>query len=190
MARKRPLFVRAERERHPGKQVEVWFQDEARIGQQGTLTSVWAEKGSRPTAIKQTEYDWLYLFGAVNPVTGQSSALIAPSVNTHFMSAHLKFISKAAGKHKHVVLVLDQAGWHVAKALKIPGNVTLFHLPPYSPELSAMERVWGFLRSHQLSNRVYRDYDDLFDATREAWNQLDEPRLMSLCHERWLERAG
>jgi transposase len=178
------------RERHPGNQVEVWFQDEARIGQQGTLTSVWAPKGSRPTAIKQTEYDWLYLFGAVNPLTGQSSALIAPTVNTHFMNAHLRFISREAGRDKHVVLVLDQAGWHVAKDLKIPVNITLLHLPPYSPELSAMERVWAYLRSHHLSNRAYRDYNDLFDATREAWNRLDESRLTSLSHEPWLERAA
>ena len=46
------------KEDHPGKHIEVWFQDEARIGQQGTLTSVWAECGSRPTAVKQTEYEW------------------------------------------------------------------------------------------------------------------------------------
>ena len=76
----------------------MWFQDEVRIGQQGTLTNVWAERGSRPTAVKQTEYDWVYLFGAANPVTGDSSALIAPSVNTHFMNEHLRFISEQAGE--------------------------------------------------------------------------------------------
>lgn len=77
-----PLFVRHTQRKHPGKQVEVWFQDEARFGQQGTLTHVWAQKGSRPTAIKQTEYEWVYLFAAVNPVTGDSSAMLAPTVNT------------------------------------------------------------------------------------------------------------
>lgn len=168
----------------------MWFQDEARIGQQGTLTNVWAERGSRPTAVKQTEYDWVYIFGAVNPVTGASSALIAPNVNTYFMNKHLWFISELAGDSKHVVLVLDQAGWHVAKALKVPANITLLYLPPYSPELSAMERVWGYMRSHHLSNRIYQDYNDLFDATGASWNSINEQRFSSLCHETWVTRAA
>ena len=74
---------------HPGKRVEVWQQDEARIGQQGTLTRVWGETNSRPSAVRQTEYEWAYLFAAVNPLTGASSALIAPTVNTHFRNATL-----------------------------------------------------------------------------------------------------
>jgi transposase len=175
---------------HPGREVQVWFQDEARIGQQGTLTTAWAQRGSRPRAVKQTRYDWAYLFGAACPATGASSALIAPSVNTAYMNEHLKFISQEAGAGKHVVLVLDRAGWHVAKGLKVPVNLTLLHLPPYSPELSPMERVWLYLRSHYLSNRAYRDYDAIFEALRQAWNALDPDRFRSLCREDWVERAA
>jgi transposase len=178
------------KQKHPQQAVQIWVQDEARIGQQGTLTRVWAETGSRPTAIKQTEYQWAYLFAAVNPLTGASSALIAPTVNTAYMNEHLRFISQAAGPDVHVVLVLDQAGWHVAKQLKIPNNLTLLHLPPYSPELNGAERIWGYLRSHYLSNRVFSDYDDLFDAIKQAWNQLDAQRLASLTHASWVERAA
>jgi len=177
------------KEDHPDKQIEVWFEDEARLGQQGTLTSVWAQTGSRPTAVKQTEYEWCYLFAAVNPLTGISSALVAPTVNTQYMNKHLAFISREAGPDKHVVLVLDQAGWHVAKALVVPANVTLLYLPPYSPELNPIERIWGYLRSHFLSNRVYRDYDELFDQTTIAWNRLTETRLQTLTAAPWLRRA-
>jgi hypothetical protein len=60
------------------------------------------------------------------------------------MNAHLEFISKAAGDDRHVVLVLDQAGWHVAQRLKVPKNITLLHLPPYSPELRASKRTVTF----------------------------------------------
>ena len=175
---------------HPGRRVEAWVQDEARIGQQGTLTRVWAETGSRPAAVKQTEYEWAYLFAAVNPLTGASSALIAPTVNTAYMSEHLRFIGQEAGPGAHVVLVLDQAGWHVAKALKVPDNVTLLHLPPYSPELNGAERIWGHLRSHYLSNRVYKDYDELFEAIKAAWLKLEPDRLRSLTRTRWIERAA
>lgn len=190
MARRRPPFVREVKRRHRGKRVEVWLQDEARVGQQGTLTRVWAQRGSRPAAVRQTEYEWAYLFAAVNPMTGVSSALIAPTVNTHYMNKHLQFISREAGPDVHVVLVLDQAGWHVAKALKVPKNVTLLHLPPYSPELNGAERIWGYLRSHYLSNRVYKDYDELFEAIKAAWNRLDAERLKSLTRTGWIERAA
>lgn len=178
------------KQQHPGKTIEVWFQDEARIGQQGTLTNVWAECGSRPTAVKQTEYEWVHLFAAVNPKTGQSSAMLAPYMNTQYMNAHLKFISQEVGDAAHAVLVLDGAGWHVAKALKVPGNITLLTLPPYSPELNPIERVWSYLRSHYLSNRVYRDYDELFDETATAWNRLDEPTLKSITATEWIRRAS
>jgi len=182
----RPLFVQEIKQQHAGKAVEVWFQDEARFGQQGTLTTVWADRGSRPTAVKQTEYDWLYLFAAVNPRTGESSALLAPSVNTDFMNEHLRFISRQAGPNQQVVLVLDQAGWHVAKALRVPENVTLLHLPPYSPELNPIERIWAYLKSHYLSNRVFVDYDDILTACRNAWNALPETRLQSICQTDWI----
>ena len=178
-------------DRHPeAKRVEVWLQDETRIGQQGTLTRVWADRGSRPSAVRQTEYEWAYLFAAVNPLTGVSSALIAPTVNTHYMNRHLEFISREAGPQAHVVLVLDQAGWHVAKALKVPANITLLYLPPYSPELNGAERIWGYLRSHYLSNRIYKDYDALFEAIKAAWNSLETERLKSLTRTDWIERAA
>jgi len=186
MAGSRPLFVQEIRQKHPEKQVDVWFQDEARFGQQGTLTTVWADCGSRPSAVKQTEYDWIYLFAAVNPLSGDSSALLAPTVNTDYMNAHLAFIGRQAGPDKHVVLVLDRAGWHVANGLRVPENVTLFHLPPYSPELNPIERIWAYLKSHYLSNRVFSDYADLFIACRSAWNSLTQERLQSVCRTDWI----
>ena len=136
--------------------------------------------------MKQTEYDWCYLFGAVNPVTGDSSAMLAPTVNTDYMNAHLRFISEHVGANRYVVLVLDQAGWHMAKALKVPDNLTLLFLPPYSPELNCTERLWAYLKSHYLSNRVFKDYDDLFEAGRNAWNTLSEDQLRSICHTEWV----
>lgn len=136
--------------------------------------------------VKQTEYDWIYLFAAVNPLTGDSSAMLAPTANTDYMNAHLRFISRQAGPHKHVVLVLDQAGWHLARDLKLPDNITLLHLPPYSPELNPVERIWAFLKSHCLSNRVFVDYDDLLASGRLAWNSLTDDQLQSICRTEWL----
>lgn len=136
--------------------------------------------------MRQTEYDWCYLYAAVNPISGESSAMLAPTVNTACMNIHLEWISEQAGPNKHVVLVVDGAGWHVAKALTVPANITLLPLPPYSPELNAIERVWAYLRSHYLSNRIYENYDELVDAGQQAWNALTEADLRSICHTEWI----
>ena len=154
------------------------------------LTNVWAEKGSRPSAVKQTQYEWIYVFGAVNPANGKSSALLAPTVNTDYMNHHLRFISKQAGQDVHVVLVLDQAGWHIAKALQVPENITLLHLPPYSPELNPIERLWAYIKSHYLSNRVYKDYEELFDVTKNAWNKISPDRFRSICNVSWVKHEN
>jgi len=106
------------------------------------------------------------------------------------MNEHLRLLGEQVGPRRHVILVLDQAGWHVAKALGIPDNITLLHLPPYSPELNPVERLWAYLKSHYLSNRIFIDYDDLFAAVRTAWLQLGEPRLQSLTRTAWITHAA
>lgn len=167
----------------------MWFQDEARVGQPGTLTHVWAERGSCPRAVRQTEYKWGYIFGAVDPLTGQSSALIAPTVNTERMSRHLQMIADEAGEDTHVVLVLDGAGWHKAKDLKVPDSMTLLFLPPYprgSPELMPMERVWLWMRQHDLSNRVFEDEAAIDRACKESWNKLTSEHLQTITATQWL----
>lgn len=174
--------------------VQVWLQDEIRVGQQGTLTTVWAERGSRPTAVKQTEYQWCYLYGAACPSTGASSGLLAPRVDTHYMNRHLAFIAaearEQAGRDVHVLLVLDGAGYHQASSmLVVPENLTLLTLPPYSPEFNGMERVWGWMRSHDLSNRVFTDYDHILEELSASWLRLTPERLMTLTATDWIRRA-
>ena len=95
-------------------------------------------------------------------------------------------MSEQAGPEVHVVLVLDQAGWHVAKALKVPENVSLLYLPAYSPELNPIERLWGYLKSHYLSNRAYADYDDLLCACTDAWNPITPEQFCTLCYTEWV----
>ncbi len=174
---------------HPGKRIRWFVQDEARIGQQGTLTRVWARTGSRPVAVRQTEYEWVYLWAAVEPATGESVAMITPTVNTSLMNQFLAGLGGTLAADEHAVLVLDNAGWHVARALAVPDNITLLLLPPYSPELNPVERLWHWLRSHQLSNRVYADYDHLLRETDRAWLTLERQALARVCACPWIERA-
>ena len=111
-----------------------------------------------------------------------------PTVNTGLMSLYLERLGRHVGPTRQVVLVLDQAGWHVAKDLQVPANITLLFLPPYSPELNPIERIWCFLKEHHLSNRVYADYDALLAAGTDAWNSLTTERMQSICRTTWIER--
>lgn len=162
--------------------------DEARFGQQGTTTRVWARTGSRPTAVKQTRYEWVYLYAAVEPATGASVALQAPSINTGTMNVFLKMLGDELGPDDHAVLIMDQAGWHKARALVVPDAITILYMPPYSPELNPVERLWAYLRSHYLSNRAYDDYQHLLDAGARAWQQLTPDVLRTVCACPYLER--
>lgn len=164
-----------------GGNLRVFFMDEARFGQQGTTTRMWAPRGSRPTAVKQTRYEWVYLYAAVEPATGASVALQAPLVNTGTMNVFLTMLSKELGPQDHAVLIMDQAGWHKSRTLEIPENITTLLLPPYSPELNPVERLWAYLRSHYLSNRAFDDYRHLLDAGAAAWQELAPETLKSVC---------
>ena len=169
------------KEQNPGKRVRIFFQDEARVGQQGTLTRVWAQRGSRPRAVKQTEYKWVYLWAAVEPASGELAAMITPDVNTDRMSQFLEGLAWTLGADDLAIVVLDNAGWHRAKALSIPPNLVLLPLPSYSPELNPTERLWLWLRSHHLANRVYADYDDLLHAADTAMASVNAERIRSVC---------
>ena len=105
------------------------------------------------------------------------------------MQAFLEAFAATIQDDEHVALVLDGAGWHASKRLRVPSNITLVPLPPYSPELNPVERVWLYLRERWLSHRVLAGgYEAVLDAACAAWNALlAEPgRLRSLTSYPWL----
>ncbi len=161
--------------------------DEARVGQQGTLTRVWAPRGTRPRALREHRYTSVYLFGAVCPERGVGAAVVLPHVNVEAMNVHLAEISRHVTEGAQAILVLDQAGWHTSPKLRVPKNISLLPLPPYSPELNPVEQVWAYLRANFLSHRVWNSYDAIVDACCDAWNKLMNmpERLASITHRTW-----
>ena len=174
------------------KPIEVWFQDEARVGQQGTLTRRWARRGSRPRAPRDCRYAFAYLFGAVCPERATGAALVLPRANKATMRLHLKEISREIAPGAHGVLVLDGAGWHRPAGLDVPSNLTLLPLPPYSPELNPVENVWQYLRQNQLSLRVWDDYNAIVESCCQAWNALmaTPERLRSITRRSWAKTVS
>ena len=167
--------------------IEIWFADEARIGQKNKITRRWAKRGTRPSAPRDQRTASTYIFGAVCPKRGKGAALILPACNTEAMNLHLAEIAAAVEPAAHAVLLVDQAGWHMSTRLVVPANVTIITLPPKCPELNPVENVWQFMRDNWLSNRIFKSYDDLVDHCCEAWNKLvDQPwRIMSLGLRQW-----
>jgi putative transposase len=179
-------------EAHPDRRVELWFMDEARVGQKGRPCHRWWLKGQRPPGVCDRRYDWAYIFAAVRPATGDDFALVLPEVSTEAMQTFLDGFAAHLTPNAHAVLVLDQAGWHGAKALRAPDNLTLLPLPPYSPELNPVERLWLYLRERFLSLRLFPDYDAILNACCQAWNALtaEEGRIASLCNYPWIRKVA
>jgi DDE superfamily endonuclease len=167
----------------------VLFEDEARFGQKGTLTTVWAEKGSRPTAPKQGAFGNLHVLTAVCPQTGWAEGLISPVLNAEVIQVFLDQLSASLAAEVHGVLVWDGAGYHVAARVRVPANLTVLTLPPYAPELNPVERLWAYLRQRHWSNRVYPTRADLEDAAVSGWRAvcLDAERIKTVCRCDYLE---
>lgn len=178
------------RARHPSKEIELWWGDEARVGQKTRLTRRWARRGTRPRAPVDQRTRSAWIFGAICPALGKGAALVLPWCNIHAMNRHLDEISPDVAPDAHAVLIVDQAAWHTSQKLGVPANITILPLPPRSPELNPVENVWQFMRNTWLSNRIFRTYDDIVDICCHAWNQFVDQtwRIMSLGLRQWAHR--
>ena len=170
-----------------GKTIDVWFQDEARFGQQNTISRVWAPTGSRPGLIRQQQYEYTYVFGAVCPAQDKAIGLVLPLANSKGLALHLQEISQATEAGHHAVVVLDNAGFHLAKDLPTYENLSLLPLPPCAPELNSAERLWEWMREHELSCQAFACYEEAVECCCTAWNKLlgESGRLRSLCSRDW-----
>jgi transposase len=129
-----------------------------------------------------------YIFGAVCPARDCGVALVLPESDTHAMNLHLAELAKNVADGGHAIVIVDGAGWHVAEALRVPDNITLLFLPPYSPELNAQENIWQYLRQNYLAGRIFDTYNDIVDACCNAWKALTDEagRIQSIASRQWI----
>ena len=149
---------------------------------------VWAPRGQRPIAQVQRRYEWLYVYGFVRPTTGQSWWCLLPTVSTEAFAVALATFARDEGidaTHR-AVLVVDQAGWHLAHALVPPAGVDLVFLPPASPELQPAERLWTLV-DEPVANRAFADLDALEAILVDRCRTLeaDHRRLRASTHYHW-----
>ena len=136
-----PQLLKQLQHTHKDKRLRLFFLDEARIGQKGRVCRVWWKHGERPPGLCDRRFTFAYIFAAVEPGTDNAFALVLPYANTAAMQEFLDQFAATIGEDEHVVLILDQAGWHGSGDLRVPDNVSLVALPPYSPELNPVEWV-------------------------------------------------
>jgi DDE superfamily endonuclease len=138
--------------------------------------------------VRDNRHDSAYLFGAICPARGVGAAIIMPAANAEAMNEHLAEISTQIMPGAHAVLLCDGAGWHqTGDKLRVPENISLLPIPPYSPELNPMENVWAYLRSNKLCALIWNSYDAIVSACKEAWSFLisDPKRIQSIGHREW-----
>lgn len=133
--------------------------------------------------MRQTQYDYLWVIAAACPATGAATGIIMPHLDTDVINAFLGEVSRQLAPDVHAVLIWDGAGFHTARALQVPANVTLLGLPPYSPELNPIEDLWHYLRAHHWSNRSYEDWEALKVAAAEGLVTVgtDAERIKTVC---------
>ncbi|WP_457642095.1 IS630 family transposase [Persephonella sp.] len=152
-----------------------------------SLGRVWNLRGVKPVIKTIMKFDYTYLYKAVNPKTGESFDLTMPVINTNGMNKFLEEFKKYIRK-REVILIMDNAPSHKSKYLKVPEGIEIEYLPPYSPQLNPVERVFQDIKKH-FKNKVFDSLDKLEDKLFEVLNSLSNEYLKSLTFYPYIKEA-
>ena len=170
-----------------GKAVKVWFADESRYGLLPVMRRCWTLKSLRPYKRWQTRYQWSYCYGAIDVLEGKTVFLQTPSVNLLWTQAFLEQIKKEYPEHEHVV-VRDGAGFHPrdSEHENVPPGVHIIMLPPYSPELNPIEKLWDCIQDY-TANKLWPSIERLDQVValllKDWWE--DPKRVIGLFGKNW-----
>ena len=176
---------------YPQDTVELWTQDEARLGLKPILRRQWSPRGVRPIAMARPAYEWLWLYAAVHPTSGCVFWLVLPYLNAGLMQRFLdEFAHTHAAAGKRIVMVVDGAAAHRAKCLRVPERITLVQLPAYTPELNPTERLWSLVREG-VANRDFSTLDELEQAVCTRCQKINAApeQVTALTNYHWLPTA-
>ncbi len=161
------------------------FQDEASFGRINKPKYCWCAKGTRPSVPCHHVREYRYVYGAVEPLTGEGFFLIMPYCNTVCMNVFLAELSKKYPNDK-IILVCDGAAWHKSKSLIIPDNIELVFIPPYTPEMNPIEQIWKEIRKIGFKNEVFQTLQNVMDRLCYVIRSLSKNTIKSVTGRNWI----
>ena len=161
------------------------FQDEAGFGRINKPKYCWCSNGIRPDVPCHHIREYRYAYGAVEPLTGEHFFLVMPSCNTICMNVFMEQLSNQY-KNDIIVLVCDGASWHTSKGLKIPDNITIVKIPPYTPEMNPIEQIWREIRTQGFRNEVFKTLDNVVNRLCDTIKQLTSDVVSSITLRDWI----
>ena len=170
---------------HNTKTVRLMFQDEAGFGRINKPKYCWCRKGIRPSVPCHHIREYRYVYGAVEPLTGDSCFLIMPYCNTVCMNVFLEHLS-ASYPDDYIVLVCDGAAWHKSGTLKVFPNIELMFIPPYTPEMNPIEQIWKELRARGFHNEAFQTLEKVVDRLCDTICNLSAETIRSITGRSWI----
>lgn len=161
------------------------FQDEAGFGRINKPKYCWCERGKRPSVPCHHIREYRYVYGAVEPLTGESCFLVMPYCNANCMNVFLEELSKTFPKDI-IILVCDGAAWHKSGALSIPENIHLIFIPPYTPEMNPIEQIWKEIRKRGFKNEIFQTLQKVVDRLCDTIFSLSHDTIKSITARDWI----
>lgn len=162
----------------------MYFQDESRFGLITKEGRMLTAKGVKPVCISHQVYSYTWLFGMFSPITGDHLLMELPECNADMFQI---FLNEAACENPKtlVIMILDNGAFHKAKKLKIPDNIKLVFLPPYSPELNPAEKMWARFK-RAFTNKLFKSIDEISLFIDNAINEINKGIVISTCAYKYI----
>jgi putative transposase len=166
--------------------IRLMFMDEAGFGRISEPSYCWCSRGVGPTVPCNGIREYVYAFGAVDPICGERCFIIAPQCNTAWTNEFLKVLSDMY-KTDYILLGTDNASWHKSKDLKIPDNIILYYLPAYTPETNPIEQIWKEVRKDDFKNTLFHTLNDVIEKLSTSLMSLTSHTVKSVCGRQWID---
>lgn len=127
----------------------------------------WVKANMIPSVARQMIREYIYAYSALSPQTGDCYSMISPYCNTEAMNEFLQQLSGQYNNYR-IILILDKAGWHISRSLKLADNIKLLHLNPYSPEQNPVELLWREIRRKYFHNVIFQSLDEVESKLQQA----------------------
>jgi len=170
----------------PNSKIRIMFMDEAGFGRISEPSYCWAPLGIRPIVYTHRIREYVQVYGAVDPISGDDFFIIAPKCNTAWTNEFLKGLSKAFEKD-YILLCGDNASWHKSIDLEIPENIRMFYLPPYTPEMNPIEQIWTEVRKDDFKNTAFKTLDKVVDKLCDTITSITKDVVKSICGRKWIK---